>query len=877
LVTIKQTSSPHRSLLVLLLFIFPSLVAFGQSRILENGQPTLIGSESPLHPDSPTRTKIDLNGEWSYSSDESNWTPVKVPSAFDYEGQVTFVRKFVVDEETLSKRSVKLVALGINYEAEISVNDAFIGRHIGGSTSFEFEIPDNALRLGSENMIKVVVRNELNARTTVPLRKQIWGWRNYGGITRDIYLLCVPRTWIDELNVRTEVGKDLHQGLVRVVATITSGKSSHGANEDLQASRDSKSYLFHVELIDKGTNVLAGQSQSEPVTIGQNRVEEVQASFSVASVKLWSPDSPNLYRLVVRMAEGQGVGRKEVDIEQRTVGFTKISLENRSVVVNGTKTMLKGIVWHEDSPTNGSALTYEQMERDVTMMKSLGANAVRFEFHPPHPYMLALCSRFGLFALEEIPVWNAPATILAEEQFQALAEGVLREMIQRDRHEASLLAWGIGSDFDSSDPRARSYVERITSAVHTLDHRPAYFGSRMISNDLCSELLNFAALSVPPTDEKEFREILTQWKDKHKEMPVLVLRYFKPVEHKNRNGWSDPLSEEAQARFFESRYRVIKELNIAGSFVESFADWRGDRPIMTVHLGDPSTHPVGLTNYAREKRTAFDVVRSLYNEEKLTALPVGTYRASFPAAPLVFGLAVIFGVAYFINYNRRFADCFSRSLLRPYNFFADLRDLHAVASPHTLFLGVAIALTMAVMLVSFLYQFRTSMNVDFFLTQLVVSDWAKRQLIRATWNLFSGITAFTFVFAAGLVLVSSLIKLFSAVVRAKIFWYHAYSIAVWGALPLVFLIFPGMMLLKLLETPMYVKPTLLLIVVFLVWVLFRVLKGVSVIYDISPQKAYAGGLVFCLFCLGILGLYYDSAYALRSYLEFIVHISRSLG
>ncbi len=865
------------SLLVSLLLLTPSFSAFSQTRIFENGQPSMTGSDAGLHPDSPTRKKIDLNGTWSFSFDQSRWKSVEVPSAFDYEGEITFLRKFAVDDEMLSRRALKLVALGINYDAEVSVNDLFIGRHVGGYTSFEFEIPEHALRLGAENVLKVVVRNELHARTTLPLRKQIWGWRNYGGIIRDIYLLSTPRTWIDAVNIRSEVAKDLKQGTVHVVATVTSGRVGQQVAGNVDPLQEAKTFLLQLELFDKSTNALVAQSLPEPVTVGQNRVVEVPSTLTLGSVKLWSPESPSLYRLKATILEMQGTQRKAADEVERNIGFTRVSLENRSVLVNGRKTVLKGIIWHEDSPAYGSALTYEQMEKDVAMMKALGANAVRFEFHPPHPYMLDLCSRYGLFALEEIPVWNVPAAILAEEHFQVLAEGALREMVQRDRHQASVLAWGVGSEFDSSDPRARAYVQTMRTLLESLDQRPVYFGSRMVTNDICSDLADFAAITPPQADEKEFRDILTQWKDKYPELPVLVLRYFKEVEHKNRNGYSDPMSEEAQARFYDLRYRIIKDLHLAGSFVESFADWRGDRPVMTVDLGDPYLHPVGLVSYAREKRAALDVVRSMYNDEKLSSLPIGSYRASFPAAPLVFGLVVIFVVAYFIHYNRRFADCFGRSLLRPYNFFADLRDVHAVASFHTLLLAVAIAVTMAVFIVSLLYQFRTNMEVDFVLTQLVVSDWSKQLLIHATWNLFTGIAAFTVLFLVTLAIVAASIKVFSSVVRAKIFWYHAYSITVWGALPLVFLILPGMILLKLFDAPVYIAPTLLVGGLFLLWVLLRILKGVSVIFDVRPLRVYAAGLLFCLFCLAVCGVYYDSVYALGAYLEFIVHIARSLG
>ena len=836
----------------------------------------MAGQESGIHPDSPTREKIDLNGEWSYSFDGEEWSSLKVPSAFDYEGRVTFLRKFTVDEAMFARRSLKLVALGMNHDVEISVNDQFIGRHVGGYTSFEFEIPDASLRVGTENVLKIVVQNELSARSTLPLRKQIWGWKNYGGIYRDIYLLATPRTWVDAVNVRTDVSSDLRQATVHVTATLSSGASDQQAG-DSETLRPAQALSIHCELYDKQSNASVAQSPPAAVTIGRNRVVEAPLSLTVTNPKLWSPESPDLYRLRVVLQETQGNQRIIVDETARTVGFTRVSVENRSILVNGKKTVLKGVVWHEDSPAYGSALTYELMEKDIALIKTLGANAVRFAFHPPHPYMLSLCSRYGLFVLEEIPVWNAPAAILAEEHFQVLAEGALREMVQRDRHQVCVLAWGLGSDFDSSDLRSRAYVQRLADAARAMDSRLTYFGSRMTTNDVCVDLVDFAALSAPGLGEKEFKELLRQWKDRYPELPALVSRYSKAVQHGNRNGYSDPMSEEAHARYFEVRYRITKELDYAGSFIDAFADWRGDRPVMTVNLGDEFVHPVGLVSAAREKRTAYDVVRSLYNDEKLASLPIGNFRSAFPAAPLVFGLTVIFVMAYMIHYNRRFADCFSRSLVRPYNFFADLRDLNVVASMHTILLAVAVAMTMAVVVASFLYQFRTNPGVDYVLTQIVVSDWLKLQLIDATWNLFYGIVLFTGIFLFGLVIAASTIRLFSMLLRTKIFWYHAYTVAVWGALPFVFLILPGMILLKLLDSPAYIVPMLILVGLFLLWVLFRVLKGISVIYDISPQKAYAGGILVCLFCLGVLGLYYDTAYAFIAYFEFILHLAKSAG
>ena len=72
----------------------------------------------------------------------------------------------------------------------------------------------------------------------------------------------------------------------------------------------------------------------------------------------------------------------------------------------------------------------------------------------------------------------------------------------------------------------------------------------------------------------------------HPSQPLVVLSYGKEVEQNNRNGYSDPMSQEAQARFFIQYYAALKEANTAGSFVSALTDWRGDRPLLNFRFGD---------------------------------------------------------------------------------------------------------------------------------------------------------------------------------------------------------------------------------------------------------------------------------------------------
>ena len=858
-----------------LAFLGPTL--FSQPHVFENGQPTLRGSDVGIHLDTPARQRIDLAGTWSYSLDNEKWNDVKVPSSFDYEGLMTFQRKVSVPEALLGSSNFKFVALGINYDAEVFINDIFIGKHTGGYTPVEFDIPDNVLQLGAENVLKVVVVNQLAARSTLPVRKQVWGWRNYGGILRDVFLVATPKLWIEGVNVRLEIDSTGKQGTFRVEATISNRDFAGLRRDSVELKAKPVVYSLQLEVYDKLSDMLIVQSPPVPLAIQSNRDHEARASVVLSAPKLWSPETPELYLLRTTITAVEGKQRIVVDQVARSVGFRRLELDQNDFVINRSKRKLKGVVWHEDSPSHGGSLTYEQMEKDIAQIKTLGANAVRFVFHPPHPYLINLCARYGLFALLEIPVWNVAADVLAEESFQLMTEATAKEMVEEFHDNPAVIAWGIGSDFDSADPRAILYVNRITKFVKSLDSRPVYFGSRMIENELASAGVDLAAVELPTRDLKSFKQLLMDWKKRHAGKPVIVISYGKEVEHANRNGWSDPMSQEAQARFFLQYYGVIKEVGVAGSFISSFADWKGDRPILTMRSSDPYIHPVGLMSYAREKRFAYDQVKVLYGEEKTSAIPVGQHRSSFPVAHIVAGLFVIIVGGYQYAYNRRFGEAVRRAFLRSYNFYADLRDSRAASVLHTLTLGGLISLTLGVMTSSILYHYRSDKLFDYLLTYFIVWDSVKELLVFATWNPLQGILGLTAVFFLGMWTFALLVRLCAVLVRTRVRWFHAYSVPVWGALPIIFLSPVAMSLFKVMENPMYVIPSLVLIAIFLLWAAVRIFAGISVIYDISPAKSYIGGIVVGAVVLGAVYFYYDSAFAIGSYLRFAMNVTRSLG
>ncbi len=88
------------------------------------------------------------------------------------------------------------------------------------------------------------------------------------------------------------------------------------------------------------------------------------------------------------------------------------------------------------------------------------------------------------------------------------------------------------------------FVQKIAGVIHQLDDRPVYYGSRMLKNDVCASAVDFVGIVLPPSDLKNFRRLLSEWKKDHPDQPLIVLSYGKEVDQNNRNGYSDPMSQE---------------------------------------------------------------------------------------------------------------------------------------------------------------------------------------------------------------------------------------------------------------------------------------------------------------------------------------------
>lgn len=850
---------------IALLFFLLTQVLTPQIKYFENGQPTRTGPDAGMFVDTPTRKKIDLAGSWQLTTDGKEWKQVAVPGAYDWVEKVTFRRTIEITPQMLEQYSFSLVAYGINSQSEITINGNFVGRHVGGYSSFVLPLQPNVLQVGKENTITIVVDNELSPTTTLPLKQQVGGWRSYGGITRDIYLLATPKLSIEQTKVKVRLSADRKKADVTVTAEITDHSSGISASS-------SKLIGLQFDLVDKLSGEFKGASAVVPFNVQPNKTVNVEGQLVVNDPKLWSPEVPDLYVLKCKILQSEQKVMTVIDEYDVDIGFRDLRWTNGRLFLNDSLTFLNGVVWMEDHPTFGSAMTYESMERDVAMIKALGANLIRFQY-PPHPYLLNLCDRYGLLAVEEIPVVKVPSEILMQEHYQDLAVTYIKEMISRDQHHISILAWGIGDDIQTNVPTTCDYINTARNIIHAADERFVYFVTNNV-DDACRDYIDMLALNVSTADAKTFRQMIGQAKDELKSTPLFVVRYGVNVEPENRNGYSDPKSMEAQARYISQLYDAMKDTKIAGGTILSFNDWRSDRPALTTHAPDTYLQTMGIVNYQREKRPAFEVTRALFTGEKIQALPVGNYTSRAPVVFVLAGLVVLISFAFLYNSNRRFRECVNRSLFRTYNFYADVRDQRIISNLHSVFLVFVFSVTWATILASIFHFYRDNILLDNLLSQFF-PDSVKEWFIGLVRNPAKFIMIMSCLIAVKIVLLMLLIKLFSLMVRPHVYLYHTFSITVWSMMPYIVLIPVAMILYRLMETEMYLQMFGGVGILVTLLFLMRLFKGISIIFDVYPIKVYASGvLLIVLVGAGFYG-YFDYTQSTLMYVKYFLQTVKS--
>ncbi|MCL2843649.1 MAG: DUF4981 domain-containing protein [Oscillospiraceae bacterium] len=290
--------------------------------------------------------------------------PGEIP--IDFNPVASYVKYFEIPE-TWQGEDIHISFQGVESGFALWLNGHYVGYGSDGFTPSEFALTPY-LKDG-ENKLAVQV-----FKFTAGSWIEDQDFFRFSGIFRDVFLFTVPKVHVWDLKVETQLSEDYTDATLCV---------------STQLSADAAGTL-EVRLLYGGEQVATTM-----ITIAG----DTQINMSVASPRLWSAECPNLYQLELFVRGSQGTLQEMI---VQDVGFRRFEMIDRMMHLNGKRIEFYGVNRHEFSCYSGRVLTKAQMEHDVRTMKQNNINAVRASHYPNDSYFYELCSRYGLYVIDEV-------------------------------------------------------------------------------------------------------------------------------------------------------------------------------------------------------------------------------------------------------------------------------------------------------------------------------------------------------------------------------------------------------------------------------------------------------------------------------------------
>ncbi|HVO73156.1 MAG TPA: glycoside hydrolase family 2 TIM barrel-domain containing protein [Ignavibacteriaceae bacterium] len=495
-----------------------------------------------------------------------------------YEGTIWYKKDF---DYHLKKGNRLFVHFGaVNYKAIVYLNGEKLGEHEGGFTPFNFEITN--LVKEKDNFLIVKADNK-RSREFVPTLNT--DWYNYGGITRDVNLVEVPSTFIQDYFIQLSKGSD------KII----------DARIRLNGDRKNQKIKIKIPEIRLENSLTADDS-------GYCR-----SSFK-ADLQLWSPDNPKLNEVIIE---------SESDTVKEKIGFRRIEVNGPDILLNGKKIFLKGISAHDEAPLRGGrANSKEDAKIILSWVKELNGNFIRLAHYPHNENVARLADEMGILIWSEIPVywtilWNN------EKTFQN-AQNQLTEMITRDKNRASIILWSVANETPRSDERL-NFLKKLVEKARLLD------STRLITAALENHYINGNTIMVDDPFGEYLDVIgLNEYLGWYDGLPDKIDRinyqtkYDKPIIISEFGAGAlqglhgDSLTrwtEEYQADVYEHQVNLMKRFpNLSGMTPWILADFRSPR--RNLHGIQDHWNRKGLISDRGIRKKAFYILQKFYNYYK---------------------------------------------------------------------------------------------------------------------------------------------------------------------------------------------------------------------------------------------------------------------
>ncbi|MBO5794057.1 MAG: DUF4981 domain-containing protein, partial [Bacteroidaceae bacterium] len=364
----------------------------------------------------------------------------------------SYRRNFTLPEGW-DKERVLLHFDGIYSGAYVWVNGKYVGYTEGGNMDAEFDVSKH-VRTGENNLSVRVIRWTDGSYLE---GQDMW---HMSGIHRDVYLMAVPKVFVRDHSIKSQLSEDATSGSMFVNLTLD--------NRDSLAT----SKTYEVRLLSPAGEVMFTQT-GEATFLSTETEKTLSLAFEgLTGLMPWTSDSPTLYTVEVVQKDADG---KEESTFATKFGFNCAKIKNSQFLVNGKRVLLKGVNTQDTHPLKGRTMDIETMWKDLTLMKQNNVNIVRSSHYPRSPKMNAMMDFLGMYHMDEADVefhmnWNNGGRIHTSPTWRGPIVDRVERMVLRDRNHSSIVSWSLGNESDGGVNFTHAY-----NAARALDPRPIHY------------------------------------------------------------------------------------------------------------------------------------------------------------------------------------------------------------------------------------------------------------------------------------------------------------------------------------------------------------------------------------------------------------------
>lgn len=381
--------------------------------------------------------------------------------------------------EAPAGKLVSLVFDGAMSEARVYVNGQEVCFWPCGYNSFHCDVTPYLNKEGAKNLLAVRLEN----------RSQSSRWYPGAGIYRNVRVVATEAVHVPVWGTQLTTPHVSAEYASVCLKTTVEGAGT-------------KDVRILTQILSPEGEVVASKDNTMKINHGQ----PFEQNFLVDAPRLWSPETPYLYKAVSKIyVDGQ-----QTDEYTTRFGIRSIELvADKGFFLNGQHRKFQGVCNHHDLGPLGAAINVAALRRQLTLLKDMGCDAIRTSHNMPAPELVELCDEMGfMMMVEPFDEWDiAKCENGYHRFFKEWAEKDMVNMLRQYRNHPSVVMWSIGNEVPTQcSPEGYKVASFLQDICHREDPtRPVTCGMDQVS---CVLANGFAAmLDVPGLNYRTHRYV----------------------------------------------------------------------------------------------------------------------------------------------------------------------------------------------------------------------------------------------------------------------------------------------------------------------------------------------------------------------------------